>query len=71
MNKHKHCDYCRQRLLYVAYYDAYCCRQCDVWHTKPCSLQEGKCQFCDELRKVPRPSDAPDWVWEDPCNFLA
>ena len=67
----RHCGGCnRESIVRIDALDAYACRGCDRWHSKPCSSSKGECSYCDELRKYERPSDVPkEWnIWDDPWN---
>lgn len=62
----KNCPTCRMRIVRLDAYDAYACRRCDRWFSKPCP--DKRCDYCTALAKLPRPSDAPAAVWDDKWN---
>jgi hypothetical protein len=66
--RNRTCPSCRGPIVRLDAYDAYACRKCDHWFSKPCTDERGVCSYCDELRKLKKPSDAPPEVWDDPVT---
>lgn len=62
------CNICGELTTRLDYLDAYACRDCDIWHSRPCTDKDGVCDYCDELRKTERPSYVPKYEWDNPWN---